>query len=449
MRAPSSSRRPQQAKRVRADVQRYGSELFEKDLVDLRSRSDIPPPHPKSLRELPRSDKHKADAYAFSTFWGDKSSIPLHFYTDRRVLKASLYPIADADPGSLEALRVSYSVPNYAHLPPPTVPATVTCQLPLRPPAPEPVMVSSSSDEVEAMSSLLIRPRLPIGEASKLNLQDAASESEGMETITPPCPEGNLSSFSPPSPLGDNQTLRPSASQTPGAASTDAGGQHTATVVLEPEDQGGIGFVTPNYFLGPPPSSRVSAPGSGRVSMSERTPPPPSPAAPNHANLISSFSTMGDERVVLQSYKELLSSYEEACRSSSRAGQLEGELRALKVERAREKGQAWASVHRAEAVKAALETMQAERDSTMKVRDAEVKERDTFGAGRDEMLQSHDHLLDQQTETQRQAQLMEATLEEKTIQAVRANEEEAEPEVPASLWDEVRDDVSSPNPSNL
>ncbi|GAA0155035.1 hypothetical protein LIER_12858 [Lithospermum erythrorhizon] len=64
--------------------------------------------HSKSNGALPRSGKHKADAHAFSTYWGDKLPMPLQFYTDFRVLKAvGLSPIADADLGALEALRVS------------------------------------------------------------------------------------------------------------------------------------------------------------------------------------------------------------------------------------------------------------------------------------------------------------------------------------------------------
>ncbi|GAA0155384.1 hypothetical protein LIER_38073 [Lithospermum erythrorhizon] len=37
---------------------------------------------------------------------------------------------------------------------------------------------------------------------------------------------------------------------------------------------------------------------------------------------------------------------------------------------------------------------------------------------------------------------------EKTIQAVQARLEEAELEVPTTFWDSVRDDISSPDPSN-
>ncbi|GAA0184539.1 hypothetical protein LIER_31827 [Lithospermum erythrorhizon] len=46
----------------------------------------------------------------------------------------------------------------------------------------------------------------------------------------------------------------------------------------------------------------------------------------------------GLQRVVLQSYKGLLSSYEEASGCSSQVGQLENELKALRREKAREEG---------------------------------------------------------------------------------------------------------------
>ncbi|GAA0148153.1 hypothetical protein LIER_07674 [Lithospermum erythrorhizon] len=354
-RAPSSSRSPLQAKKVRAHIHLCGSKISEKDLVDLRARYDIPPsvmlrspkatdranapppglrtffcgvlfslspdrcdtygeilPHlllaaysegwlpllhsedrdesfcgafsskvepdtwrpfffyasseglpqgvpfgfmarPKSPSALPRSAKHKADAYAFSTYWGDKLPMPLHFYTDRQVLKdAGLSSIADADLGALEALRVSYQVPDSVPPPSQAAPTVALNQLPLRPPAPGPVEVSSSSEEDEALSPLLrryllfhgltsfvellvasiltwaIRHRLrpPLVEASAPSLHDAAPKSPRMGTNTLPSPEGHLSPYSP----------LPPANQVPSVTPGDAGGQHCATVVLEPED---------------------------------------------------------------------------------------------------------------------------------------------------------------------------------------------------------------------
>ncbi|GAA0157334.1 hypothetical protein LIER_14622 [Lithospermum erythrorhizon] len=157
------------------------------------------------------------------------------------------------------------------------------------------------------------------------------------------------------------------------------------------------------------------------------------PAAPNHADLISSLSSQGAKffnlhGVTLQSYKDLLSSYEAASGSSSRVGQLKRQLRVLKKEKSCEEG----------ALQCHLKNLE---------RDAEVKKRDILHVDRDEMFQTHDRLLDQLSERQCQAQVMEITLEDRTIQVVQAKLEEAELEVPASLWDEVRDDVSSPNPS--
>ncbi|GAA0161617.1 hypothetical protein LIER_17892 [Lithospermum erythrorhizon] len=148
------------------------------------------------------------------------------------------------------------------------------------------------------------------------------------------------------------------------------------------------------------------------------------PADRNHEELF--FVLQG---VVLQSCKTILSSYKEAIRSSSRAGQLEHELKALKKEKAQEEGTLQhrlrnlsgelntlqegyvANVRRMEAVKVELEGMQAERDSTLLERDALGKERESRRAGRDEMLQTNDSLLGQLSESQRQAWIMEASLE--------------------------------------
>ncbi|GAA0149575.1 hypothetical protein LIER_08715 [Lithospermum erythrorhizon] len=55
--------------------------------------------------------------------------------------------------------------------------------------------------------------------------------------------------------------------------------------------------------------------------------------------------------------------------------------------------------------------MRAELDVMRAERDLALKKRDSLRSGRDEMMQTHDRLLDQLTESQRQAQIMEATLE--------------------------------------
>ncbi|GAA0167245.1 hypothetical protein LIER_22220 [Lithospermum erythrorhizon] len=89
-----------------------------------------------------------------------------------------LSPIAEADLGTLEALRVSYRVPDHAPFPPPTAPVIALNQLPPRPPtlAPEQVEVDNSSEEDEAMSPFLRRPRFPLRETSSPGPQDADPE---------------------------------------------------------------------------------------------------------------------------------------------------------------------------------------------------------------------------------------------------------------------------------
>ncbi|GAA0166343.1 hypothetical protein LIER_21518 [Lithospermum erythrorhizon] len=62
-------------------------------------------------------------------------------------------------------------------------------------------------------------------------------------TNTPPSLEGHLSSFSPL--LGQGQGPLPSANQIPSVVLVGAGGQHSATVVLELKDHCGVGLATP------------------------------------------------------------------------------------------------------------------------------------------------------------------------------------------------------------
>ncbi|GAA0155708.1 hypothetical protein LIER_38137 [Lithospermum erythrorhizon] len=178
-------------------------------------------------------------------------------------------------------------MPDHAPLPPSTAPAVALNQLPLRPPTytPEPVVVSSSSEEDEAMSPLLKRPRLPTGEASIPSLQDAALESQDEGIDTPPSLEGNLSSSSPPSPLDQNQSLLPTANQggvgsetpqTPSSVPFQAPGSQPMRQAMSP----------PGSSL--PPQKKVGSPlDSPWLSQSlrrlEKTPPPPPPTTPNHA----------------------------------------------------------------------------------------------------------------------------------------------------------------------
>ncbi|GAA0156724.1 hypothetical protein LIER_14148 [Lithospermum erythrorhizon] len=103
-----------------------------------------------------RSTKHMAGSIAFSTYWENKCPMPLHFYSDQRVLKAAGLSIgSDVDLGALEALRATFNVHDHAPLPPPTAPATSFDQLPLSPYRFKPVLVSSSSEEDEVGSPLM------------------------------------------------------------------------------------------------------------------------------------------------------------------------------------------------------------------------------------------------------------------------------------------------------
>ncbi|GAA0175834.1 hypothetical protein LIER_28932 [Lithospermum erythrorhizon] len=389
--------------------------------------------HSTSKGVLSRSTKHKADAIAFSTYWVNRHPMPMHFDSDHRVLRATfLSPGSDVDLGALEALRATLVMHDHAPPPPPAAPATSFDQLSLRPPTPiaaDPVMVSSSLEEDEVESPLLrrylrfpglspfadpffasiftraacFRARHPIRESPMFGPSDAFLDPQGAEVNTSQVLMGNLSA-SPHPPLRQGVGLLLPTEQAPIATLGRAGG-HSTTVLLDLEDQREVGSTTPQ----PPPSAssrsqrrlgKDSLPQSpafpSQSSLASRR----SPADQNHKELISSFSTLGDklfdlQGVVLQSYKGLLSSYEEASGSSSRAGQLEHELKALRKEKAQEEGEYntlqeryAARVRRTEAVKDELEGMQAERDSALLERDALKKEGENFRTGRDEMLQT-------------------------------------------------------------
>ncbi|GAA0185371.1 hypothetical protein LIER_32659 [Lithospermum erythrorhizon] len=277
--------------------------------------------HLKSFSVLPRSAKHKADAHAFFTYREDKSFMPLHFYTDVRVLKVDgLFPTVDADPRALEALRVSFCVLDHASLPPPIAPTATPNRLPLRY---IPCFIFNKTLNVRCDSPVTLEPVVE-----------------------------------------------------------NARGQYSATVVLESEYQGGINSLTPRTpSLIPLPTPELRPRGSSTS--------PPGGSLPSRKS-----------------------------GSSSRAGQLEGELKALKDEKTREakalqrqlKTLAYehsimqerygAIVRRTEAVRASLEGVQAERDYAVKDRDAATRERDILRVGGDAMLQTHDRLLDHLIESQ-------------------------------------------------
>ncbi|GAA0156153.1 hypothetical protein LIER_13710 [Lithospermum erythrorhizon] len=295
--------------------------------------------HLKSNSALPRSVKHKADAHACSTYWKDKSSMPFHFYTDCLVLKAAgLFPIADADPRVLEALR------------PPA-------------PTPEPVLVGSSFEEDEALSPLLRRiPKrqlhnLRTGELKLLRVLRGIPHPRHL-LLHGTATKVRLPQLQPPlkKMLADNVLLPWYWSRKimvvlveqlprPLPLSLSRFRSLVSWIHL---------FLLGGYF---PPGKRLGSP------------------------LYSSWpSQFLRSFLALQSYKDLLSSYEAASGSFSRVGQLEGELKVLKVEKAREEGalqrilktlarehsipqeRYGASTRRTEAMGALLEGMQAKRD---------------------------------------------------------------------------------------
>ncbi|GAA0187004.1 hypothetical protein LIER_34292 [Lithospermum erythrorhizon] len=85
-------------------------------------------------------------------------------------------------------------------------------------------------------------PRFTIIEAFVQNPQEAALGPQDMGIDTPPGPEGHSSPLSPP--RDQCQDPPPLANPTLVAAQENASGQYSATVVLEPEDQGGVSFAT-------------------------------------------------------------------------------------------------------------------------------------------------------------------------------------------------------------
>ncbi|GAA0151572.1 hypothetical protein LIER_10267 [Lithospermum erythrorhizon] len=516
------------AKAIRADLQRYGSELSEKDLVEMRiedllrggpEKWSVPsctpldrggvvygsvgpaqltpnmwfsilgfysacllagvtpttelfhlllPTYPegwlplfhgersllvlRSTRSLllPLPAKDKADAHAFSLCWEDHPSLPLYFFTDHHVLKAAgLFPIAEADLGVLEALRVSFSVPDQTII--------VCCA---RPHAPKPVEVRSSSKEGEALSPLLRR---------------------SLSLDSPPLLIRLLLLFSPGllviglTPLSRRHLCRILRKRLPSLGSWEliplrvlwamppflhmAGpricllwlricllqqiprllrpGRMLAGIILPPWS-----WVRKiKKRLGSP----IANPWPAQLLRRLEEVPPPSSTTLNHDELISSLFELGSKffdlhGVALQSYKALLSSFEVVSGTSSRVGQLEDELRVLREEKGREEGvlrhllkvlsvgqtvlqgRCEAAARRVEVAKASLEGMEVERDAT-------GNERDILRAG--EVARHSSRML------------------EKSIQVVQAKLDEAELEVPSSLWDTVRDDVSSPDPPSL
>ncbi|GAA0185612.1 hypothetical protein LIER_32900 [Lithospermum erythrorhizon] len=192
--------------------------------------------HPKSKSAPLRTAKHKADAIAFSTYWADRRPMPLHFYSDHRVLRAvDLFLISDACLGALEALRVTFNVPDHAPSPPPEIPAASSDQLPL-----------SLFQSVALEVSLLL------------------PEPHGVGPNTSQGSMGDLSTSTHP-PLGQDQNPLPPADHAPSVTRTGASG-HSATIFLESEDHGEVGSSTPQ--APPSTSPRALEPLTTRLSPS-------------------------------------------------------------------------------------------------------------------------------------------------------------------------------------
>ncbi|GAA0173859.1 hypothetical protein LIER_27378 [Lithospermum erythrorhizon] len=378
--AASSTRRPQQAKSVRANIDHCGSELSERDLASIRARAeerlcrglresptspcpsfrgsrvvsskglsnvahpqhvdlhqrlllccllagvtpmteffltsfsqhrrmtfstsweglsiDIPArfmPHRKSTGALLMSTKHKADSVAFAPYWENTRPMPLHFYSDPRVLKVDGLALGSvSDLGALEALRATYNVGDHAPLP------------------------------------------LPIA----------------------PCPRQRRA--------GDGEQL-----------------------IKRGRGDGS-------------PHEKLPAPLAAGSSVSKK-----SSTNPSHEELIYSLLTLEDkffnlQGVALCSYRRLLATYEVASGSSSRINQLEQELRTLRKAKAREERRALrhhlknlsgehdtlkeryaASVRRTDSVKAELDGVRTERDFAEMEREAFWKERKVLRTSRD------------------------------------------------------------------
>ncbi|GAA0170276.1 hypothetical protein LIER_24575 [Lithospermum erythrorhizon] len=179
--------------------------------------------------------RHKADANAFFSYWEGKPPMPIYFYTDPRVLKAAgLFHVVDDDPGILEVLRVSFSVPD--HVPP------MSWFLPVYLPLPGLISFVELLDASILTWAAHHRPRPSTTVLAVQNIQDAAPpEAQGSGLSAFPRPEVN---FSPT--LPSSQHRRPPSPANPVLimAQGSVSKQHSTTVVLGLEAQGGADSTT-------------------------------------------------------------------------------------------------------------------------------------------------------------------------------------------------------------
>ncbi|GAA0158429.1 hypothetical protein LIER_15459 [Lithospermum erythrorhizon] len=449
---------PQQAKPVRTNIDRCGSELSKRDLVSIRAcyeipqsvimrrpratqRANAPPSGPrsifvvalemacvslsilswetccfwdglpidvrwvhafrKSIVALPGSTKHKADFVAFTSYWANKHPMPLHLYSDPRVLKATdLAPGSVADLGALDSLRATYNVGDHAPLPLLIVPTTSSDQQPLRPrPSAGGPSVTSPSDDKGSV--------LPVGQVGTTTPADGpilvgehsatvVLEPKGHKEVGSATPLDSTPSPLPTSVVQDTGSS-PSAPEGPSASKKRMRSPPSNPLPIQSQRRSDkalfsrvriLSFILPSIL-------QLPAPPAGGSSLLKK----PS-TDPSHEELISSLSTLGDKEVSLRSYKRLLASYKEASGSSSRVSQLEQEHRTLTKEKAQEEG----------SLQPRLKNLAGD-NNTLKEKYASIKEREVLRTSRDEAFQSNDRLLGQLEESRTQATILETSLE--------------------------------------
>ncbi|GAA0161174.1 hypothetical protein LIER_17550 [Lithospermum erythrorhizon] len=284
--------------------------------------------------------------------------MPLHFYSDPRVLKAArISPGSVADPEALEALRATYNESD--HVPPPP-PATLSSP-------PTPTGASTSRKRIG------LPPSNPWPAQSQRRSDKAPISQVRILSFTLPSCHGpsNLIVFFP--------SIAPCPRTNGFSVSKKSSADPSHKELISSFSILGIRYASLCLVL-------------------------PLPNSPTKCSPSQFFDLKG---VMLQSYRWLLSSYEGANGSSSHVGQLKQEIKTLKREKAREVGvlqrrlknltvehpaREVCSQH-LEAVRAKLEGVQAKSDSAQLEREAFKKEMESLHASRDEALQSNNLLL--------------------------------------------------------
>ncbi|GAA0145031.1 hypothetical protein LIER_05319 [Lithospermum erythrorhizon] len=239
-------------------------------------------PYRMSTRALVGSTKHKADSLTFAAYWANILPMPFHLYSDPMVLKATvLAPGSAANLRALKALRATYNVSDHFLPPHPAVPATSSDQQPLNglraPDAAGPVVVSSASEEDE-VTGCLLRRFLPLPGLSFFVDLFIASLLTWAARFRPRPPARGPSVTTQMLLLWDLKAI--TLSPLPALAA-----QVTGPSPLAPE-----GPSASRKRKGSPPSNPRPTQSQRRSSVSRK-----SSADPNHEELISSLSTLGDK----------------------------------------------------------------------------------------------------------------------------------------------------------